>query len=194
MIFKTYGSKRHLLYIRYRCRFYCEDLRKPAGTSGQDTRSNQGLQNKQHDRASWYRRLLPRARTFCHEDSYPFWSSAEVIKDACIDTCWLPNIFMGRFVIRIRRILHILVFRVFSQNSCPGVQVGLLLISLDYRMNCTASAVTQQTWYRVCRKNGLTKKKILEVFRINLASYSASYNVLRVKRRVFHSRKKCVRK
>ena len=29
-----------------------EDLRRPAGTSGQDSRSTHDLQNKQHDRAS----------------------------------------------------------------------------------------------------------------------------------------------
>jgi hypothetical protein len=133
MILKTYRSKRHLPYTRYRPCLYCKDLRKPAGISGQDTQSNQGLQNKQHDRASWYRRLLPlRTRAFWHEDSYPFWQSAEVIKKGCIDTCRVPNITVGRFVIRIRRVLHVLIFRLFSQQSFPGVQVGLLLISLDY--------------------------------------------------------------
>jgi len=170
VIFKTYGSKRYLPYTRYRPRFYCKDLRRHAGTSGQGTRYNQGLQNKQHDRARWYRRLLPQARAFWYEDSYPFWSSAEVIRDACR----LPNIFMGQFVIRIPRILHILIFRLFSQHSFPEVQVGSLLISLDYRINSTASAVNQQTWYHVGRKIGVVKKKILEVFRINLALYSAS--------------------
>ena len=151
------------------------DLRRPAGTTGQDSRSTHGLQNKQHDRASWYRVSSPRTRAFWHEDSYPFWSSAEVIQDSCINTCRLPNIFMGRFVIRAPRILHILIFSTFYSTVLSWCSSRLTTkFSLGYRVNCTASAVTQRTWYHVGRKKGIIKKKILDVFKINLVSYSAS--------------------